>query len=640
MQPSERPPADEPSARDLRRELLAERAAREQADRAVSRLSVLLQVGDRLAGVAELPAVARSIVDVVLAELDASSAVVCLLDPEARRFHLLASAGMDETQLAQWREFPLDAPLPAGDAVRERRPILLRSIPDRDARYPALRGQAAGSSVDVVLPLVVEDRGVGALALGWPAASDVTESDLPLLSAVAQQAAQALERGRLLEAERAARTEAEHAARAARTATERVALLADVGAAVSTLDPRQSLRRLVRTLLPRLADQAAAYLADDAGLHLVEVAHVRPDLQALARELATAEPQQAAQGALLDAMAAGRPRVVPHVDPAAVAAFAGTDEHRRMLGSLAVRSVAIVPLVAGERRLGVVTCGLSVSGRSYGDADVALFEELGRRAGAALDNAGAHQDLAAAARELQQSLLPGRLATVPGVEVAARYTPAGDGTAPGGDLYDVWPLEPTEGDRYAVLVADASGRGVRAAAVTASVRHTARAVSHDRPRPSDVLRRVGDAVRGLDDPEAFCTAAYLVLTPPSAPGRPALVELALGGAPQPLLRRADGSVEPVGRTGSALGLLPRPELADTVVDLRPGDLLVLHTDGYAALRRADGSVVDRLVEQTLARTATGDAPALARALERAALEAQGGRPRDDLAVLVLRVAPG
>lgn len=639
MQPSAEPPEEQPSVRDLERRLLAEQAARAQADRAVARLSVLLQVTERLAGAAEVSQIASSIVQIATRELDADSAAVCRLDAADGRFEVVAAAGMDEPTLAEYRHFPLDAPLPAGDAVRERRPVFLRSVEDRDARYPMLRGRPAPHPLYVVLPLLVEERGVGALAMGWAAGKDIGISDLPLLSAVAQQVAQAMERGRLFEAERTARTEAEIAAEQAREASDRVMLLAEVGTAMgATLDPDALLRRLVRSLLPAVADQASAYVRDGDGLRFVDVAHVRPDLQAVARGLAADTSVPTGRDDLLDVAVTGRSRLITDVDDVLLAGLAPDDERLARLRSLGMRSIAAVPLLAGSRPLGVLACAHSVSGRTHTEDDLELLEEVGRRAGVALDNARAHQALAEVARSLQRSLLPTELPAVPGVALAARYHPASDGE-PGGDLYDAWPLQRGRGEpQYAVLVADVSGRGVPAAALTASVRHTARAVARDCAQPSEVLRRVSEALYSAEGGEAFCTAAYLVVTP-AGPGRPVRVELALGGAPLPLLRRESGAVTAVGRPGAALGLFPRPELSDVSVDLMPGDVLVVHTDGYTDARATDAGFAEGLLERLLAASLAPDAQALARELEQATLDFQDDRPRDDLALVLLEAAP-
>jgi serine phosphatase RsbU (regulator of sigma subunit) len=116
--------------------------------------------------------------------------------------------------------------------------------------------------------------------------------------------------------------------------------------------------------------------------------------------------------------------------------------------------------------------------------------------------------------------------------------------------------------------------------------------------------------------------------------------VATGGHPLPLVVRAGGAVETVGRPGSLLGILEDPEITQEELELGPGDALVLVTDGVTEATPADrASGPDRLLA-LLAGYAGARAAAIAEAVERDALDAQGGAARDDVAVLVARVRGG
>lgn len=232
---------------------------------------------------------------------------------------------------------------------------------------------------------------------------------------------------------------------------------------------------------------------------------------------------------------------------------------------------------------------------------------------------------------LQTSLLPAELPQPDGLRVAARFRPAGDGREIGGDFYDVFPLDSHE---WGVVLGDVSGKGAEAAAVTALVRYTLRALAALHRSPREVLAAVNTALLGQGTQERFCTLVYAVVRP--QPGG-LHVRLCLGGHHQPLLARADGRVEAVGRFGTALGLFDEPELHDVVVELGPADLLCLFTDGLVEARDGDRQFgADRAAEVlALHREAPPDAVGLA--LERAA-RAFGGRDLvDDLAIVVLQV---
>ncbi len=118
------------------------------------------------------------------------------------------------------------------------------------------------------------------------------------------------------------------------------------------------------------------------------------------------------------------------------------------------------------------------------------------------------------------------------------------------------------------------------------------------------------------------------------------VTAAFGGHP-PLLRvGADGGTRPFGRSGSAVGLLVAPTFLDEATVLEEGEALVFYTDGALEARSPQGDFADGLLEATLARTAGASADTIAGAVEEAILSFQGGRARDDLAVVVVRQPAG
>ena len=229
---------------------------------------------------------------------------------------------------------------------------------------------------------------------------------------------------------------------------------------------------------------------------------------------------------------------------------------------------------------------------------------------------------------LQQGLRPASLPAVPGLELAARSIPAARGGQLSGDFYDV---HRAGEQRWAFVLGDVSGKGVHAAVVTSLARYTVRTLSAQPWPPRDVLRQLNQALRaGTEDPERFCTVAYGQVA--SRPEGGVRLVLALGGHPQPLLRRADGSVTPVGRVGTVLGLLPQVEIHEALVELDPGDTLLIYTDGVTEARLGDELFGDQRLADALAE-ATGGADETADAVLAAV---QGFTvDRDDVTLLVL-----
>ena len=135
-----------------------------------------------------------------------------------------------------------------------------------------------------------------------------------------------------------------------------------------------------------------------------------------------------------------------------------------------MRAVMMVPMVAGGRVIGVISFVSAESGRRFAQADLELAEELGRRAGTAVENARLYRERSHIAATLQRGLLPEELPAIPGLRLASLYRPAGEENLVGGDFYDAFPTAAG----WMLLVGDVTGRGAEAAALTGQARHTLR----------------------------------------------------------------------------------------------------------------------------------------------------------------------
>ena len=320
-------------------------------------------------------------------------------------------------------------------------------------------------------------------------------------------------------------------------------------------------------------------------------------------------------------------------EPVWLESRAERDEFFPRLVGLEATTVAMcaVPLEVQGRRLGALRFSFDQA-RLFDEDERRFVLALAAQTAQALDRAQLQRDRIDVSRRLQRSLLPPNVPVVPGLDVAAVYHPFGDGVEVGGDFYDFWPVRPGQ---WAVSIGDAAGTGPEAAGLTALVRHTLRALAMSHPEPPEVMATLNTAlVDALTDQEGerFCTAIFGLITV----GDTIEVWVAGGGHPPLIVRRADGRIETLHVGGTLLGLFGDAEVDSIRVCLDAGDTLVLLTDGVLEARR-DGRQFDiGGVEQVLA-TETGDAAAIAVALESAVLRHVGGSLTDDMAILVFRV---
>jgi PAS domain S-box-containing protein len=175
----------------------------------------------------------------------------------------------------------------------------------------------------------------------------------------------------------------------ARTEPDRAAFLAEAGAVLAgSLDYEKTLSTLARVFVPGLADWCAVDLLEDGELKSVVVAHSDPDKVELARELRrTYPPEPDAERGVYRVARTGVAELYPEISEQLLADSARDADHLRLLYDLEMRSAIVVPMALRDRVLGVITFVMAESGRSYGDSDLALAEEIARRAAIAVDNA-------------------------------------------------------------------------------------------------------------------------------------------------------------------------------------------------------------------------------------------------------------
>ena len=616
------------------------------ADLATSRLKGLQAVTAALSRAVDTTQVATVILNQGVAELGGHTGSLCLLAPDGTTVEIVHEVGYRREVTERWSRFPLDGPLPASEVIRTGRPVVLRSRADRDERYPIFVGTPlVGDQAYAIAPLADEDgRPFGAMVIGFSQPRDFTADDLLLLEALAGQGATALRRSQLYEAEQAARRRAEQA-------QLRLAYLAEASATLAaSLDYEQTLHRVAALAVPRLADWCGVHLVDGRGaVRSLALAHVDSDKVEYLEQLFARFPVDPAAAAGPGAVIrTGRAEVYPEVTDEMLVTLARSADHLELLRQIGVGSGVSIPLRARDQVCGALSLG-NEQGRPLEPDDVSLAEELAVRAGVAIDNALLFAERSHTARSLQASLLPPSLPTIPDLELGSGYLAAGEGTEVGGDFYDVV----RTGSGWLLVVGDVRGKGIEAAAVTGLARHTIRSAAMSGAGPSEILAHLNRVLLQAEDDRAvtaappgegrwdwseprFCTAA-LVAVEPEGDGFTATVCSA--GHPFPLVGRAGGGVEPVGRAGTLLGVLSDPDLHESTVALGPGDVLVCFTDGIVERHQAGRFFEEAGIAAVLAQPGAAGAQVLATRIEGAARAFVSEEPHDDMAVLVLRVPP-
>jgi serine phosphatase RsbU (regulator of sigma subunit) len=300
-------------------------------------------------------------------------------------------------------------------------------------------------------------------------------------------------------------------------------------------------------------------------------------------------------------------------------------------------SLCAVPLIVLGRHLGALRFSFTEA-HLFDDDERRFVLALAAQSAQALDRAQLQQARVDVSQRLQRSLLPPRLPDIPGVEVAALYHPFGDGVEVGGDFYDIWPLGPEPG-QWAVAIGDASGTGPEAAALTALVRYTLRALTMTDRRPVSVLESLNRALLAHvaeGESERFCTAILGILT---VSDEGVVLDLASGGHPYPIVRRADESMITVPMGGSLLGQFANTEVAHHRLSLHPGDAFLMFTDGVVEGRSQGAFFGTRRVRAVLAESHRS-ATEVVRSLSAAVIAYSGGRLSDDVAAVAIRIPDG
>jgi len=319
---------------------------------------------------------------------------------------LAGSWGTPPTFMDQFRVIATDEQgAPAIEVVRRRRPIWVETEDDYREVAPAIfeKAKAAGRVASYgAVPLYLEKRCAGVAVFAHDVGHHYDADERSFYIALAEHCSQALDRARLLDAER--------------RSNERLRLLADAGEVLgASFDIEETLRALTRTMVPAFADWAGVYLLEGDDLRAVGVEHADPAKVALAMDYLRRYPSKLTDRTGVGAvLSSGKTQWFANITDEVLRSRTRDAEHFEILRALGPRSSIRVPVFAGRKPVAVVSFVTAESGRRYEKSDCGFAEEIARRAGAAIERARLHRaaEQAAHRAEVANRLKDEFLATV------------------------------------------------------------------------------------------------------------------------------------------------------------------------------------------------------------------------------------
>ncbi|MHC3468830.1 ATP-binding SpoIIE family protein phosphatase [Streptomyces sp. 7R007] len=423
---------------------------------------------------------------------------------------------------------------------------------------------------------------------------------------------------------------------------ERLEFLNEVSGRIGTsLDLAQTIIEVSRAVVPRFTDVAGTYLREQvvAGEGFPEGV---PDTTTLWHRVAvehTDEPGRwddvvpvgeampfPAHTPFFQCMTTGEPVLVPRISEEMGHAIAAQFEKRDIRPLITHRSMLVVPLKARNVVLGFMILLRHPERPVFNDMDRVTGAELAARAGLVLDNARMYTYQESVAETLQDSMLPHIPPRMAGCDIATRYLPGTLLGRVGGDWFDSVKLP---GARTALVVGDVMGHGLNSAAMMGQLRTAVQTMAALDLPPAQLLRNLDDLAQRLGD-TYLATCLYAVYDPIASE-----LHLANAGHIPPVLVRADGGRSelldlptgaPIGVGGVAFEAVR--------VRVRPGDRLVMCTDGLVEVRGEDIGVGLATLCESAAHPAASMDDACDTIIR--ALNTRGGR-KDDVALLMARL---
>jgi len=500
----------------------------------------------------------------------------------------------------------------------------------RDPRLHGLEGvlEESGISRAILVPLVVREEVIGALAVFKARPRPYRAGEEGLLIALSSQLAVAVQNARLHERSKELGEELERTLDSERKTARQLRGLYEISRSFTeSLSLQATLDAVAKTMVDLFEiDAAAIRMPDERGdvleTHAIHVADPK------FRDAATAilsRPQPMTAPLARRLLRSGRP----------VLLLPGTAEEgdvHRLLDPFLVKgsTAAVLPMAKPGEILGTLTLLSLDPARPLEPEDVDSAMVVAAQAALAIDNARLYQQQKDFSETMQRSLLPRELPAVRGLDVGHLYESSARVDV-GGDVYDFLTLER---GRLAVFLGDVTGKGIEAAADMAMAKFSFRALARKWPDPSPFLSNANEVIVDEIGAGKFITMLYVLVDPS---GRK--ISCASAGHPPPRIVAPDGKVSQVAARGLALGIEPNQTYQTERVELAPGSAVVLYTDGVIEARRDGELYGEARLDKALRKHRKLGAQALAEAVLAECRSFSGGDLADDCAIVVIRLAP-
>ncbi len=354
-----------------------------------SQLLLLIEASSVLLASPEPGDILRNLLSLGQQFIKADAYAVWRRQEDGTRWEMVAGSGLSEACRAT-----------ISDSERKGGPLQAKPIAIEDIAaselvdYRSSQYEAEGIRSLLIVPIPIRGVEAGTIVFYYRARHQFSPSEMKIGAALGNLAAATLTTSELYEQQRQLREEAECSA-------QRSKFLAEAGEVIaSSLDYQETLKSVADRAVPFFADWCAVDVIDGAELTRVAIKHLNPAKIDLSREISERYPP-GEDSAIWVAIRTGQSFLVEEIPDELIAATATGEEHAALLRKLGLKSLIIAPLVTRGQSLGCLTFASAESGQRYRKADLALAEEIARRAAVAIDNARLHKQVLANERQWQ-----------------------------------------------------------------------------------------------------------------------------------------------------------------------------------------------------------------------------------------------